>query len=120
MTSQHWLGPAQSTVRRAALGLLLGFSTIALAACVSVGREFPRNAVELIKPGTTTMDEIRKVFGNPIRTGIDDGKLAWTYLDYRASLGGSFDGADLVVKFDDRNRVSTFSFHSTDVERKLR
>jgi hypothetical protein len=107
-------------IQRAVTGLLPGLLVIALAGCVSVGREFPRNAVERIKPGTTTMEEVRKLFGNPIRTGIDDGKLTWTYLDYRASLGGSFDGADLLVKFDDRNRVSTFSFNSTDVERKLR
>jgi hypothetical protein len=110
----------KTTIHRAARGLLLGASALALVACITVGRDFPRDSVILIKPGATTQEDIRKIFGDPVRTGIDDGKLTWTYLDYRASLGGSVEGADLVVKFDDRNRVSTFSFNSTDVGRKLR
>jgi hypothetical protein len=107
-------------VHRAVRGLLPGLLLASLAACVTLGREFPKDSVNLIKPGSTSMAEIEKIFGNPVRTGIDEGKLAWTYLNYKGSLGGSFDGADLVVKFDDRNMVSSYSFNSTDTGRRLR
>lgn len=110
----------KTSIHRTVFGLLLGASALVLAACITVGRDFPRDSVGLIKPGATTQEDIRKIFGGPVRTGIDDGRLTWTYLDYRASLGGSVEGADLVVKFDDRNRVSSYSFNSTDTGRKLR
>jgi outer membrane protein assembly factor BamE (lipoprotein component of BamABCDE complex) len=91
-----------------------------LAGCITVGMEFNKNAVDLIKPGQTTLEEVRKMFGNPVRTGMDEGKLSWTYLRYRATLGGDFDGQDLVVKFDAQNKVTSFSYHSTDTGREIK
>jgi len=92
----------------------------ALAGCITVGKEFSQDAVDALKPGTTTMDEVQKLIGNPMRTGVEDGKVVWTYLYYRASLGGDLKGRDLVVKFDDQNKLTNISFNSTDVGRKLK
>ncbi len=90
-----------------------------LAACMTVGEEFRKEAVELIEPGQTTDKEILKIFGNPVRTGIaEDGSREWTYAYYRAGMGG-FEGYDLVLKFDDRGRVKSFSYHTTDPEEEI-
>ncbi len=92
----------------------------ALAGCITVGKEFSQDAVDLLKPGTTTMDEVHKMMGNPLRTGVDDGKIVWTYAYYRASLGGDLKGRDLTVKFDDQNKLTSVAFNSTDVGRPLK
>jgi hypothetical protein len=88
--------------------------------CITVGREFPQDAVAYIKVGQTTLDEIRATFGIPVRTGIEEGKVAWTYARYHANVLGDFDGKDLIIRFDDQNKVTGISFSSTDVARKLK
>ena len=90
-----------------------------LAGCVTIGTDFPLSAIESIKPGTTTLDEVRKLMGNPVRTGSEDGKLTWTYLRYHANIVGDFDGKDLIVKFDTQNKVVSLSYNSTDVARPV-
>jgi len=100
--------------------LLSVLVAIALAGCITVGKEFPQDAVDLIKPGTTTLAEVRKIFGNPLRTGTEDGKVVWTYLRYHANIAGDFDGKDLIVKFDDQNKVVGLAFNSTEVGRQLK
>ncbi len=93
---------------------------VALAGCVTVGREFRSESVDLIKPGVTTLDEVRKMIGDPVRTGTEDGKIVWTYMRYHANIVGDFDGKDLILKFDDQNKVLGMSFNSTDVGRALK
>lgn len=92
----------------------------ALAGCITVGKEFSQDAVDVLKPGTTTMEEVQKLIGNPMRTGVEDGRIVWTYLYYRASLGGALNGRDLIVKFDDQNKLTSVAYNSTDVGRKLK
>jgi len=93
---------------------------LALSSCITIGNDFPQNAVSALKPGTTTLDDVRRMFGNPVRTGLDDGKLTWTYLRYHANIAGDFSGKDLVVKFDDQNKVISVSFSSTDTAQPLK
>lgn len=93
---------------------------LALSGCITVGNDFPQDAVDLIKPGTTTLDDVHKIFGTPMRTGIEDGKLTWTFLRYHANIAGDFSGKDLIVKFDDQNKVVSVSFNSTDVGRQIK
>jgi hypothetical protein len=108
------------TLPRRILPLWIGLAAIVLAGCITVGHPFPKDAVDLIKPGITTLDEIRKIFGDPVRTGMDDGKLAWTYIRYHASILGDFDGEDLVIKFDPQNKVASVGFNSTDTARPIK
>jgi len=102
-----------------AVPLSMGVSLL-LAGCVTVGLEFSKDAVEQLKPGQTTLEEVLKQFGNPVRTGLDDGKLSWTYLRYRATLGGELNGHDLIVKFDAQNKLASFSYHSTETARAIK
>ena len=90
-----------------------------LAGCITVGHEFAYKRVGEIKIGETTVDEIRAQFGNPVRTGVENGKLVWSYVHFKGSLFGEFEGRDLTVKFDSRNRVATYNYSTTDRTEKL-
>ncbi|NIR97422.1 MAG: hypothetical protein GWN54_05190, partial [Gammaproteobacteria bacterium] len=57
--------------------------------------------------------------GEPIRTGVEEGRLVWTYARYYASLFGAFEGRDLAIKFDARNRVLSYNYSTTDPGEKL-
>jgi outer membrane protein assembly factor BamE (lipoprotein component of BamABCDE complex) len=96
-------------------GLVGLMVTLSLAGCITLGRDFRFEAVDLIKPGQTTDEEVLKIFGNPVRTGIaQDGLREWTYARYHANIFGRFEGRDLVVKFDENGRVKNVGYSSTD------
>ncbi len=100
----------------AAIMILFAISVL-LSACFTVGKAFPDYAVPDIKIGQTTQSEIRKMFGPPWRTGMDDGDRTWTYGHYRYSLFGSTKTEDLVIRFDADDVVSSYTFNTTDPER---
>jgi outer membrane protein assembly factor BamE (lipoprotein component of BamABCDE complex) len=84
--------------------------------CISVGNDFPVEPVRQIEIGTTTRDDVQRMFGDPWRTGIEDGQRTWTYGTYRYSLFGDASTRDLVVRFDDEGAVSSYTFNSTRPE----
>lgn len=53
------------------------------------------------------------MFGEPWRTGIEDGKRTWTYAHYRYSLFGPEQTRDLLVRFDDEGNVVSYSYNTT-------
>jgi hypothetical protein len=85
---------------------------LALAACLTVGREFPVDKVSGIAIGTTTRDEIHRMFGEPWRTGLEDGRRTWTYGHYRYKLFGTTETLDLVVRFDPNGVVASYTFNA--------
>ncbi|MBZ0267553.1 outer membrane protein assembly factor BamE [bacterium] len=87
-----------------------------LAGCATVGREFPPEKVPEIRIGETTRTEILAMFGEPWRTGLEDGDAKWTYGRYRYSLFGASRSTDLTVRFDDAGRVLSYSFNTTEAE----
>ena len=84
-----------------------------VAACMTVGRPFPVDAVREIQMGKTTQDQVRQRFGAPWRTGLEDGQRTWTYGHYRYAALGTTRTRDLVVRFDDRGTVVSYTFNST-------
>jgi len=86
------------------------------AGCLNVGHEFSVEPVRKIEIGTTTREDVRGMFGEPWRTGIEDGDLTWTYGRYRYSLFAEAATRDLVVRFDARGVVTSYSFNSTHAE----
>jgi SmpA / OmlA family len=85
-------------------------------ACMSVGREFPVEPVRALKIGVTTRSDVERMFGEPWRTGIEDGQRTWTYGRYRYSILGDAVTRDLVVRFDAKGVVSSYTFNSTHPE----
>ena len=86
------------------------------AGCLNVGQGFPVEPVRKIEIGTTTREDVRDMFGEPWRTGIEDGERTWTYGRYHYSLFAEAATRDLVVRFDARGVVTSYSFNSTHAE----
>jgi len=105
-------------MKKRILALLL---TLALfgAGCATVGREFPAHSVNNIIIGETDRSEIRRMFGEPWRTGIEDGQKTWTYAHYRYSLFGPEQTSDLLIRFDDEGKVVSYSFNTTEEKDRM-
>jgi hypothetical protein len=88
--------------------------TIFLMGCATVGHDFPDAQVLNVRLNKTTQDEIRAMFGSPWRVGIEDGQRTWTYGKYRYKLFGQSSTKDLVVRFNDKNIVVSYTFNTTD------
>ncbi|HEY5657317.1 MAG TPA: outer membrane protein assembly factor BamE [Myxococcota bacterium] len=95
---------------------LVLIASCALAGCLNVGQEFPVAPVKKIQIGKTTQDDVRAMFGEPWRTGIEDGQRTWTYGRYRYSVFAPAATRDLVVRFDTRGLVTSYTFNSTHAE----
>ena len=92
--------------------LLFAALSLPLSACMpSVGRPFPVHQVRQIEIGKTTQQEIRQMFGDPWRTGLENGMRTWTYGEYGMKVS-----RDLVIRFDDQNVVKSYSFSSSAPE----
>jgi hypothetical protein len=81
--------------------------------CMTVGEDFAVGKVTGIQIGESTQQDIRQMFGDPWRTGLEDGQRTWTYGYYRYNLLGASQTRDLVVRFDERGVVRSFTFNST-------
>jgi outer membrane protein assembly factor BamE (lipoprotein component of BamABCDE complex) len=89
---------------------------IALGGCATIGKSFPVNAVSRLEIGQTTMDDVRRLFGEPWRTGLEDGQVTWTYGYYKYTMFGGNKSKDLVVRFDDKKIVTSYTFNTTEPE----
>jgi hypothetical protein len=110
MPDLHWL-------RRTLIPALLLIGATVLAGCATIGHEFPSERVPEIRIGETTRSEILVMFGDPWRTGLEDGEVKWTYGRYRYRAFGGSRSKDLAVRFDPSGRVTSYSFNTTDVEK---
>lgn len=84
-----------------------------LAGCATVGEDFATHKVEEITIGETTRDDIQEMFGDPWRTGVEDGKRTWSYGKYRYSLFDDAETTDLVVRFNKDGTVSSYVYNTT-------
>ena len=101
MAKMTWAG------KLAAVGVLL-----ASAGCVTIGGPFNAARVPSISVDKTTQDDIEKQFGEPFRTGIEDGDTTWTYVHYRLRLFGPQETKDLYVRFNKNGTVKSYSFNT--------
>jgi hypothetical protein len=95
---------------------LAGFALLlaVLVGCATAGRDFSTHNVDQIRVGETTRAEIQDLFGEPWRTGLEDGKRTWTYGKYRWSAFGDAETTDLVVRFNSDGTVSSYVFNTTE------
>jgi outer membrane protein assembly factor BamE (lipoprotein component of BamABCDE complex) len=96
---------------------LLGLAGIlCLAACVRIGQPFPTQRVPSIEIGKSTKDDVSKIFGQPFRTGLEDGDTTWTYVNYRLAVFGSQCTQDLVVRFGPGDVVKSYAYNTSAEE----
>lgn len=93
---------------------LLAMFVLFSAGCATVGRDFSVSKVSEIRIGETTQDDIRAMFGSPWRVGIEDGQRTWTYGKYRYRLFGEKIAQDLLIRFDERGVVASYTFNTTE------
>ncbi|MFC7513874.1 hypothetical protein ACFQUU_02530 [Herbaspirillum sp. GCM10030257] len=118
--------------------LISAVATIFLTGCASVGNETLRAESEQtvttkIVEGKTTKNEIRTMFGSPMKTSFTDGGLEiWNYEFSNVSadaisyvpiinmFGGSASGKkkELVVLFESNNTVKRYSMSESHVTQK--
>ena len=94
-------------------GVFLAGVMLAAAGCASVGKEFATHKVEEITVGETTRSDIEAMFGDPWRTGLEDGKRTWTYARYRWSAFHEAETTDLVVRFKEDGTVDSYVYNTT-------
>jgi len=93
--------------------LLVIATLIIFSGCARVGHDFDAQNVNMIMIGKTSQSEIVKMFGKPWRKGIENGVTMWTYGRYTYRAIGQTDTKDLVIKFDDKNIVKSYTFNET-------
>jgi len=97
--------------------LVFAFITTAMifsAGCATVGQDFPTDQVKKIQIGQTTKEEVRAMFGEPWRVGLEDGLETWSYGQYKYQMFSEKDAKDLVVRFADDDVVESYTFNTTN------
>ncbi len=85
---------------------------LSLAGCFSVGRNFTSGPVRKIEKGVSTKEDVQKLFGEPFRTGLDDGYDSWTYVYNRWSPFSQTRSKDLYIVFNKDGTVRTYTYNS--------
>lgn len=80
--------------------------------CFTVGGNFPSMPVRKIEKGISTKAEVKRLFGEPFRTGLDDGYESWTYVYNRWNMFSTTRSKDLYVVFNKDGTVRTYTFNS--------
>lgn len=89
--------------------MLLAILSLPVTGCTpTMGQPFPVKQVRQIELEKTTMAQIRQMFGDPWRTGLEDGFRTWTYGEYTMKMT-----RDLIIRFDKVNVVKSYSFSSS-------
>ena len=103
------------------IGILLGVGVITalltFSGCARIGNDFESHQVKKITVGETTQSDIVNMFGQPWRTGLENGVTVWTYGRYTYRLIGETDTKDLTVKFDTTQKVKSYNFNTTSKEK---
>jgi len=94
--------------------MLMALVLATVAGCATVGQDFPTHNVDQIRIGETTRSDIQEMFGEPWRTGVEDGKRTWTYGKYKWSAFGDAETTDLVVRFNEDGTVSSYVYNTTE------
>lgn len=88
-----------------------------LAGCGSIGKDFDISQVKNISQGTTTKQEIQNMFGEPFRTGIQNGYPVWVYEKSTYNALGKDTTKSLIVEFDENDVVRRYQVLSNEPEK---
>ncbi len=78
---------------------ILALTVLLLVACGSTGKDFDPALTENIVNGKTTREEIRSMFGEPYKTGIQNGHPIWAYEYHEYGLSENNPSRQLIVVF---------------------
>ena len=93
--------------------VVLGMFLISFG-CGTAGKNFNSSKVENIVNGTTTKTDLKKMIGEPFKTGIQNGQPIWIYEDHRYSAIGNDKSKDLIIIFGPDGLVKSHRFMTTE------
>ena len=95
------------------IGLIILVGTILLlGGCGTAGKSFNASKIGSIVNGTTTRSDIKKIFGEPFKTGIQNGQPIWVYEDHHYSIISNDSSKDLIIVFGPNGVVQSHQFMS--------
>ena len=96
------------------IGLVILVGIILMSnGCGTSGKSFNTSKVESIVNGITTRSDIKKMFGEPFKTGIQNGLPIWIYEDNRYSIIRKETSKDLIIIFNPDGIVQSYQFMSS-------
>ena len=96
------------------IGIIMLVGIILLpGGCGTVGKNFDASKVESIVNGTSTRSDIKKIFGEPFKTGIQNGQPIWVYEDHHYSIISNDLSKDLIIIFGPNGVVQSHQFMSS-------
>jgi hypothetical protein len=104
---------AQKIASAKSFFVTIALTALILSGCATVGQVFPDAAVAGIVIGQTTKTDIENMFGQPWRTGLENGTETWTYGHYRYSVFKKTQSSDLVVRFTKNDLVESYTYSAT-------
>ena len=81
--------------------------------CGTVGKSFNTSKVESIVNGITTRSDIKKMFGEPFKIGIQNGQPIWVYEDHHYSIIGEETSKDQIIIFSQDGIVQSYQLMSS-------
>tara|TARA_B000000460_G_scaffold11433_1_gene8222 strand:- start:243 stop:554 length:312 start_codon:yes stop_codon:yes gene_type:complete len=96
------------------IGLIIFVGIILLpGGCGTAGKSFNASKIGSIVNGTTTRLDIKKIFGEPFKTGIQNGQPIWVYEDHHYSIISNDSSKDLIIIFGPNGVVQSHQFMSS-------
>lgn len=96
------------------IGLIILVGIILLpGGCGTAGKSFNTSKIGSIINGTTTRSDIKKIFGEPFKTGIQNGQPIWVYEDNHYSIIREETSKDLIIIFSPDGIVQSYQFMSS-------
>ena len=96
------------------IGLIILVGIILLpGGCGTAGKSFNTSKIGGIVNGTTTRSDIKKIFGEPFKTGIQNGQPIWVYEDHHYSIIREETSKDLIIIFSPDGIVQSYQFMSS-------
>ena len=97
------------------IGLVIVVGIILISnGCGTVGKSFNTSKVESIVNGITTRSDIKKMFGEPFKIGIQNGQPIWVYEDNYYSIIREETSKDLIIIFSLDGIVQSYQFMSSE------
>lgn len=96
------------------IGLVIVVGMILISnGCGTAGKSFNTSKVESIVNGITTRSDIKIMFGEPFKIGIQNGQPIWVYEDHYYSIIREETSKDLIIIFSHDGIVQSNQFMSS-------
>lgn len=87
---------------------------LAAAGCGKTGKDFDSSLVTKITNQKTTQQDIRNMYGEPFKVGVENGNPIWIYESNSYKVFGDNASKDLIIVFDKNGVVQSRQYMSSN------